>query len=1086
MSAATARVRRIADRSLSLWERLALHQDTTEPLTAASEESDARVARWQRVVAGADQDLFLRRLTIDGLTELRVRGVLAHGDAPAPSPPWLDVLVDLLDSTAEYRQHPPGIICRNLERPRPFEDALHPIVFGARRRLHRALGSPQSLWNELPRGCLSDEAYRSLEIGLLDRLAQTCALSLLAEFSSFRPAGHSLLNTLVGATGRGRHHHYDAFITQLLSADLLPFFESYPVLGRLTSTLVEGWVEHCVEFQSALRDDAPAIATAFDLTPGASPGGVVGLRVGLSDPHQRGRSVMRVTFANGLVLAYKPRPVEIDRAFAELVDWCNQQGLSVALDAAATLTCGDHGWVRWIDPRPCADAAKASRFYRRAGMLLALLHVVLGTDCHYENVVAAGEHPVLIDLETVMVPERDRPVSDQAFWDSVVRVGMLPHWEAPQATTPCDISALGGIGPQETPAPVARWKDVNTDDVDVYYEPVALPSQANAAMLDGTALSPADYLGELVDGFREIYRLIVRHRPALLAEGGPLAAFSRQSIRYVFRRTEHYGHMLRHVLTPEYLRNGCDRSIELERVWRGYLNDSDADSWPVIRAERDVLERGDFPRFDAIAAGTSLCCDGEVVVPRFFERSGYDQVAAQLESMSEAGLELQVRLIEASVHAWRARGESHFETSQIVGPSGDRGAFANVAAMQAASAHSCLVFTEAALAIADRIASKAIDNPDGSLSWKGFTHLPQIGRYQLQPVTDGLYGGRTGVALFLAACDRVTGHGRYRETMDRALQPLRETLRDRDATRQFVRRAGLGIAEGVGGILYALSRVAEWREEPSLLDDAEALAGSVAADTIDADGGFDVIGGSAGAILGVLALHRARPLTSILEHASACARHLCSHQLLDGPHTGGWPCTFASRPLAGFSHGASGIAYALARLHAVTGGAHLIDAARKAVEFERAAYVPSVGNWIDYRRESDSPAFMTSWCHGAPGIALARLALAAEMPAVLDELNAALETTARPQPESVDHVCCGGFGRFDILRRASSLLGRPDLDAAAGEQALEALRHAPEFRVHPTDVPQVINPGFFDGLSGIGYVLLRLGAGPLPSVLAFD
>ena len=65
---------------------------------------------------------------------------------------------------------------------------------------------------------------------------------------------------------------------------------------------------------------------------------------------------------------------------------------------------------------------------------------------------------------------------------------------------------------------------------------------------------------------------------------------------------------------------------------------------------------------------------------------------------------------------------------------------------------------------------------------------------------------------------------------DRALQPLRETLHDRDATRQFVRGAGLGIAEGVGGILYALSRSAEWRQDPSLLDEAEALAGSVAAD----------------------------------------------------------------------------------------------------------------------------------------------------------------------------------------------------------------------------------------------------------------
>ncbi len=422
----------------------------TRNLTASNDEIDARVARWQTVVAGGDADVFQRRLTLDGLTLSRVRVALANANAPAPPPPWLTVFVELLDSMAEYRRHPPRIVCRNLERPRPFEDALHPIVFGARQRLRRAMNGSQALWHELPRGCLSEEAYRSLEIGLLDRLSQTCARSLLAEFSAFRPAGHGLLNTLVGATGSGQRQHYDAFIAYLLSQDLLPFFETYPVLARLTSEIVAGWVEYCAEFHSALREDASALAQAFGMAPGApSDDGVVALRVGLSDPHRRGRSVMKVTFADGLELAYKPRSVAIDRAFAQLVDWCNQRGLSVALDAAATLTCGEHGWMQWIDPRPCADAAEASRFYRRAGMLLALLHVVRGTDCHYENVVAQGEHPVLIDLETVMVPERDRPVSDQTFWDSVVRVGMLPHWEAPpQSQSPCDISALGGIGSQ--------------------------------------------------------------------------------------------------------------------------------------------------------------------------------------------------------------------------------------------------------------------------------------------------------------------------------------------------------------------------------------------------------------------------------------------------------------------------------------------------------------------------------------------------------------------------------------------------------------------------------------------------------------
>ena len=45
------------------------------------------------------------------------------------------------------------------------------------------------------------------------------------------------------------------------------------------------------------------------------------------------------------------------------------------------------------------------RFYRRAGHLLCLMYVSSSTDFHDENLVACGEFPVPIDLETVFNPE---------------------------------------------------------------------------------------------------------------------------------------------------------------------------------------------------------------------------------------------------------------------------------------------------------------------------------------------------------------------------------------------------------------------------------------------------------------------------------------------------------------------------------------------------------------------------------------------------------------------------------------------------------------------------------------------------------
>ena len=40
----------------------------------------------------------------------------------------------------------------------------------------------------------------------------------------------------------------------------------------------------------------------------------------------------------------------------------------------------------------------------KAGPDLAMLNVMEATDFHYENLIAAGEHPVLIDLESALSP----------------------------------------------------------------------------------------------------------------------------------------------------------------------------------------------------------------------------------------------------------------------------------------------------------------------------------------------------------------------------------------------------------------------------------------------------------------------------------------------------------------------------------------------------------------------------------------------------------------------------------------------------------------------------------------------------------
>src|SRR5690606_18798266 len=124
--------------------------------------------------------------------------------------------------------------------------------------------------------------------------------------------------------------------------------------------------------------------------------------------------------------------------------------------------------------------------------------------------------------------------------------------------------------------------------------------------------------------------------------------------------------------------------------------------------------------------------------------------------------------------------------------------------------------------------------------------------------------------------------------------------------------------------------------------------------------------GAAGAALGLLALHRRRPEPHLLERAAACGDHVMS------TGRGCW-VTVVERPVAGLSHGSSGIALALRRLAGATGRADFEEAAQEALAWERSLFDPTRGNWPDLR--SDPPRWQANWCNGAAGGALARLAM---------------------------------------------------------------------------------------------------------------
>jgi lantibiotic modifying enzyme len=200
--------------------------------------------------------------------------------------------------------------------------------------------------------------------------------------------------------------------------------------------------------------------------------------------------------------------------------------------------------------------------------------------------------------------------------------------------------------------------------------------------------------------------------------------------------------------------------------------------------------------------------------------------------------------------------------------------------------------------------------------------------------------------------------------------------------------------------------------------------------------------------------------------------------------------------LTGFAHGAAGIAWALLRLSVASGEQRFRKTALEALAFERSMYAPGVKTWPDLCPDIDDAVEVdgrtrgiVAWCHGAPGIGLARLSSLSQIDSTETraEIEAALQTTFARGLGGNHTLCHGGMGNLEVLMRAGEEL--PDeVWARQGHRAAAEILHDIRRGGWRCATPSgVETPGLMVGIAGIGYGLLRL-ADPdrVPSVLVLE
>lgn len=890
---------------------------------------------------------------------------------------------------------------------------------------------------------------------------------LLLELNAARVNGQ-----LQGADGAARWTCFTAL------SGRKEFWESlsshYPTLLQRVERITANRCMASFTLASHFVDDRSALDELND----GPLGELTSLSFGAGDSHRGGRTVVLVQCKHGRVV-YKPRSVTVDDELRRFVHGLRQWA-DLHIQVPRVIDRGDYGWAQFVTHRYATDAEELSHFYRGIGQWLAIMRLLGGSDLHAENLIAQGPRPVVVDCETLFTPRPKPALSGMGLaFDravelvsgTVMNMGLLPGRSGSLGWRGIDTSGVGALPGQQPMMAQPAIINAGTDEARLGTVMVEAPIAQNHP-----SMSPAlaDHWPEVLRGFDVLTGALCQ-----LDAAGELPrmldVFADCRIRVVTRATEIYAEVARMLWHPVSLHKPVEARKRahdlLSRMAENRLIAPDDDQ--VIEAEIADLLEGDVPFF------TTLAGHGELEGPRgthWLPPANLVDVALQHWRNADFSLERQV--IQAALISAYAN-EGWVPAGVSLRPSQPQTRNLDTRRRQ-----------QAAL-IMQKLVSSCISGGDGSVAWIASV-LGPTGR-TVQPLSQDLYGGISGIAVLVAAylhetkagrADAVAGLSELLPALIRSMALAQEQLFSRRLKVRKARPPTSGGYIGLGSQIWAWLALDHWGVTGSRgLEHACALAELMPV-AASADEFADILTGNAGGIVPLIMLARTSGQQRYLNMAMELGDRLCESAQHNG-ELAYWTHSRWPGGMGGFAHGVTGIGWALAKLAGACGEARFSRVSTAAMAFEDALFDSQEQNWLDLRVAGGTKASSVAWCHGAVGIGLA---LADLNPGLLDErvrnrFRSAVQTTWRRGLGMNHGVCHGDLGAWELLEFSiREGLGPEELsrEGLLAYIVTSLEQHGPVCGM----ASEAFSPGLMSGLGGVAYQLLRAHpASELPSVM---
>lgn len=425
-------------------------------------------------------------------------------------------------------------------------------------------------------------------------------------------------------------------------SSFIDIYKEYPVATRIATMRTMFAINNFSSLFSRLEKDSSEIKKFLNKNELS----LTNISVSQGDSHEQGNSVMILHFENSK-LVYKPKNLEISTVIEKFVSWYVDKSELLSLKFPKGIFKEQYTYSEFIQPKACINVDEINNFYLRYGYLVAICYLFNLNDLHMENIIAQGEHPVIIDLETIfqIAPKLENDsvsamITKKIEAESIKNSCLLPRGISIGLDEKVELSAFNGV---EVKLPNQFVTPVNTDTDDFHYEKrdgyfkggENIPTKDTSKGI--VKVDYEKYRLRVLEGFDDFMSFIIKNKDELMKF---MNKFEDYQVRALLKGTERYASLLRYSNHPIYNKKMKYRERLFMNSWAYPYFDK-----KIVKSEVRDLLFNDIPIFYMKTGSRDLIDSHGLVYRNYFEKSGLDVSLEKIKKLDIREINFQKNIL---------------------------------------------------------------------------------------------------------------------------------------------------------------------------------------------------------------------------------------------------------------------------------------------------------------------------------------------------------------------------------------------------------------------------------------------------------